>query len=265
MDILLLGSGTGGWPRGTGIPCDARGLNRRECTVLIDGEILFDPNPDVPDAIAEHGVDPEKIRYVLISHSHGDHYSADTLKYLADMHPIDVYGDDGYLWKLPQHPNLTFHPLERRKPVDFPFGRLTAVLSTHDVEDTDEFCLHYILERDGKTVFYGPDGAWFGGGTWYEMEKHRFDCVILDATFGDDASKFLKFQPQSRHIWFYHNSLSMLKTIRDAFFDKKMADDHTLFVAYHLSQYYYADIRDAHAAFDPIGYVTPYDGMVIRL
>ena len=265
MKILFLGTGAADWPRETARLGDARGLDRRCTSVLIDDEILLDPNPDVPGALEAFGADPGRIRYVLISHSHGDHFSKKTLSWLADMHPIDVYGDGGYLWKLPQHENLTFHPLERRKPVEVPFGRLTAVLSTHDVEDTEEFCLHYILERDGKTVFYGCDGAWFGGGTWYEMEKHRFDCVILDATFGDDASKFLKFQPQSRHIWFYHNSLSMLKTIRDAFFDKKMADDHTLFVAYHLSQYYYADIRDAHAAFDPIGYVTPYDGMVIRL
>ena len=262
MKILFLGTGAADWPRDTARLGDAKGLDRRCTSVLIDDEILIDPNPDVPDALAAFGADPHKIRHVLISHSHGDHFSAKTLAFLAGIHPIDVYGADGYQWKLPKTENLTFHTLSLRKPVETPFGRLTAILSTHDVEDTDEDCVHYILERDGKTVFYGCDGAWFGGGSWYEMELHYFDCAILDATFGDDASKY---RIPSRHIWFYHNSVSMLKTIRDAFFDKKMADERTLFVAYHLSQYYYADIRDAHAAFDPIGFVTPYDGMVIRL
>ena len=265
MELLLLGSGTGGWPRGTEIPCDSRGLNRRECTLLIDGCILFDPNPDVPDALAEQGADPSKIRYVLISHSHGDHYSADTLTFLAGFGPIDVYGDGGYSWKLPDHPNLTFHPLTLWEPAELPFGRVTPLLSTHDVEDTDEHCLHFILERDGKTVFYGPDGAWFCARTWSRMTGQRYDCVILDATFGDDARRFRKFQPQSRHIWFYHNSLSMLRTIRECFLEGRMADDKTLFVAYHISEDYYADIREAHAMFDPIGYITPYDGMVITL
>ena len=89
-----------------------------------------------------------------------------TLAFLAGIHPIDVYGADGYQWKLPTSENLTFHTMSLRKPVDLPFGRLTAILSTHDVEDTDEHCLHFILERDGKTVFYGPDGAWFCARTW---------------------------------------------------------------------------------------------------
>ena len=262
MKILFLGTGAADWPRETAQLGDARGLDRRCTSVLIDDEILLDPNPDVPGALEAFGADPGRIRYVLISHSHGDHYSRKTLAWLADMHPIDVYGDGGYLWKLPQHANLTFHPLERRKPVEVPFGKLTAVLSTHDVEDTEEFCLHYILERDGKTVFYGCDGAWFSGGTWYEMELHYFDCAILDATFGDDA---FKYRIPSRHIWFYHNSTSMLKTIRDAFFDKKIADEKTLFVADHLARAYYPDIETANAVFEPMDYTAAYDGRVIEL
>ena len=258
MEILFLGTGAADWPRDTAHLADEKAVNRRCTSVLIDGCILIDPNPDVPEALAAYDADPEKIRWVLISHSHGDHYSAETLKVLAATHAIDVYGDGGYPEKLPAHPNVRFHAMERRRPTELPFGTLTAVLSTHDVEDTEEFCLHFILERDGKTVFYGPDGAWFGGGTWYELEKHRFDCAILDATFGDDPSKF-RFN--SSHIWFYHNSASMLRTIRAAFFDKKMADEKTVFIADHLARGYYPDIEAARAVFEPMGYLAAYDGL----
>lgn len=262
MKLLFLGTGAAGWSGKDPALCDFRGIDRRCTSLLIDDCILVDPNAQAIEAIQTYGVDPLKITSVLISHSHGDHFSAETLKFLADTHKIDVYGDDGYLWKLPESENLTFHAMKRRKPVNTPFGRLTAVLSTHDVEDTEEFCLHYILERDGKTLFYGPDGAWFGGGTWYEMELHHFDIAILDATFGDDPSK-TRFN--SSHIWFYHNSASMLKTIRDAMFDKKIADDKTLFVADHLSGYYYPNIEECHKIFDPMGYIPAFDGLILNV
>ena len=261
MKLLFLGTGAAGWSN-IPYPCDERGLNRRCTSVLVDDRILIDPNHQVLDAFEAYNVDPMKIDTVLISHSHGDHFSAETLKFLADTHRIDVYGDGGYMWKLPKSENLVFHAMERRRPFDYSFGRLTAVMSTHDVEDTEEFCLHFILERDGKTLFYGPDGGWFTGGTWYEMELHHFDCAILDATFGDDPTK-TRFN--SSHIWFYHNSLSMLKTIRQAMFDKHIIDDKSVLVADHLSGYYYPNIEACHEAFDPAGYVPAYDGMVLEI
>lgn len=262
MEILFLGTGAADWPKEAGALADERAVFRRRTSILIDGCILIDPNPDVPEALAAYGANPDNIRWVLISHSHDDHFSADTLRFLADTHPIDVFGDGGYPDKLPVHEGITFHAMERRRPVELPFGTLTAVLSTHVVEDTDEFCLHYIIEREGKTLFYGPDGAWFGGGTWYEMEKHRFDCVILDATFGDDLTK-TGFR--SRRIWFYHNSASMIKTIREAFLDRKIADAQTLFIADHVSRSFYPDIETARAVFEPMGYLAAYDGLRLTL
>lgn len=262
MDVLFLGTGAADWPRQETRLGDERGLQRRCSSVLVDGSILIDPGPDVPEALETFGVDPRGISAVLISHSHGDHFRPDTLSYLARFGRVDVYGDGGYPNKLPQEPNLRFHALERCRPQELPFGRLTAVLSSHVVEDTEESCLHYILEKDGRTLFYGLDGAWFGAGTWYEMEKHRYDCVILDATFGDDASVF---HIKSRHIWFYHNSASMLRTIRGAFLDKRMADDGTVFVADHLARAYYPDTETARSVFEPLGFTAAYDGLRLKI
>ncbi|MEA4822607.1 MAG: MBL fold metallo-hydrolase [Clostridiaceae bacterium] len=258
MEVLFLGTGAADWPHETAALGDSTATNRRCTSVLIDNTLLIDPGPDVPEALAAFHVDPTQITTVLISHSHGDHYAASTLEFLSSVHPIDVYGDGGYPQKLPNNTNLRFHPLTLRHLTDTPAAQIIPVLSTHVVEDTEENCLHYIIIRDGQTVFYGPDGAWFGGGTWYELEKHHFDCMILDATFGDDATKF---RIPSRHIWFYHNSTSMIAAIRDACFDKKIADDRTRFVANHLARGFYPDIETAKAVFEPIGFIASYDGM----
>ena len=259
MELLFLGTGAADWPVETACLGDEKGLDRRRTSVLVDGEILIDPGPNVPEALKTFGADPEKITSVIISHSHGDHYNADTLKMLADLHPIDVYGDGGYTWKLPESPNLTFHAMEQRVPAELPFGTLTAFEASHLVEDTDETCLHYVVQRGGKTLLYGCDGAWFGCRTWSGFGKYRYDCIILDATFGDDTSKY---RIPSPGILFYHNGLSMLEHICKSFRDrKKSVHEGTVFVADHLARHYYPDIETARAAFEPLGMTAAYDGL----
>lgn len=67
--------------------------------------------------MAAFGADKRKVQNVLISHSHGDHYSPDTLVWLAEDHSVTVYGDGGYPQKLPSHPNLTFVPRGKKTPI----------------------------------------------------------------------------------------------------------------------------------------------------
>ena len=102
--------------------------------MLVNQDLLIDPNPTVPEAMASFGADGGKIRNVLISHSHGDHYSPDTLLWLAADHPVTVYGDGGYPQKLPRHPNLTFVPVEQGREYLAGGYRVTALRSTHTVE-----------------------------------------------------------------------------------------------------------------------------------
>ena len=263
MEILFLGTGAADWPAETSSQGDERGLDRRRTSVLVDGEILIDPGPDVPEALQTFGADPARITSVLISHSHGDHFSADTLKLLADLHPIDVYGDGGYLWKLPDHANLTFHPVEQRKSLQLPFGTLTPLYASHVVEDTEETCLHYVLERNGKTLLYATDGAWYTQRTWSDMGRHFYNCIILDATFGDDTRRY---RIPARGILFCHNGLSMVRHICESFRDRtKCTDENTVYVADHLARHYYPDIETARAAFEPMGAVAAYDGLRLNV
>ena len=88
-----------------------------------------------------------------------------------------------------------------------------------------------MLQRSGKTLLYGCDGAWFGCRTWSGFGKYRYDCIILDATFGDDTSKY---RIPDRWILFAHNGLSMVRHICESFRDKrKCVHEGTVFVADH--------------------------------
>lgn len=51
MDFLFLGTGAADWPRETACYGDAAGTNRRCTSVLVNGDLLIDSNPDVPEGM----------------------------------------------------------------------------------------------------------------------------------------------------------------------------------------------------------------------
>ena len=58
--------------------------NIRRCTMtLLNETTLIDCGPHLMDAIQIHGISAEKIQNVLITHSHGDHFKAESLQALA--------------------------------------------------------------------------------------------------------------------------------------------------------------------------------------
>ena len=81
MKILFLGTGAADWNENAKTE---NGFFRRNSSVLVDECILIDPGPGVPDAIREYGVDVSKIKYVLNTHNHMDHFNQDTLNFLTD-------------------------------------------------------------------------------------------------------------------------------------------------------------------------------------
>lgn len=262
MKLLFLGTGAADWDASQAHLGDHTALQRRTTSVLVNQDLLIDPNPTVPEAMASFGADGGKIRNVLISHSHGDHYSPDTLLWLAADHPVTVYGDGGYPQKLPRHPNLTFVPVEQGREYLAGGYRVTALRSTHTVEESGEQTLHYLLTDGEKNLFYGCDGAWMLPTTFEAMSARRYDCMILDATFGDDAQLY---RIPGEKIFFYHNNTTMLRMLRAAFLNAGCADERTVFVADHLARAYFPDGERARMAFRPLGYLPAWDGMVLQL
>ena len=262
MKLLFLGTGAADWDASQAHLGDETALQRRTTSVLVNEDLLIDPNPAVPEAMAAFGADKRKVQNVLISHSHGDHYSPDTLVWLAEDHSVTVYGDGGYPQKLPRHPNLTFVPVKLGQEYLVGGYRMTPVPSTHTVEESAEQALHYLLSAGEKNLFYGCDGAWMLPTAFEALSARRYDCMILDATFGADAQLY---RIPGGKIFFYHNNTTMLQMLRTAFLNAGCADSGTVFVADHLARTYVPDGERARMAFQPLGYLPAYDGMTLEL
>ena len=251
-ELEFLGTGAADWN------IEERcGFFRRNSSALLNGEILFDAPEHIWDFYRTCGRADlfSRVRLLLVTHDHPDHITAASVRALAKLHPLTV-ACDAAMWRaLSDIEGLTYLPLSLNEPTEYAGYRITPVLANHDtVLTADTRAVHYIVTTpDGKTVFYGLDGAWLLRPTWQVMLTHRFDLMIFDCTCGDGEDWRL----------FEHNTISMLRTMIRAVHDRGILKEGGRLVASHLARTLHADpdtTRDILAAF---GMQMATDGMTI--
>jgi glyoxylase-like metal-dependent hydrolase (beta-lactamase superfamily II) len=104
---------------------------RRNASALIDGVLLIDPGPGVPDAIETFGVDAGKIRYVINTHPHSDHFNKETLATLEAKGAQFITLADG----------------ETKRAGAY---GITALAANHSIKTQ-----HFIIDDGEKKLFYG--------------------------------------------------------------------------------------------------------------
>lgn len=174
MKILFLGTGAADWKRER--HRDLPGY-RRNASALIDGCLLVDPGPDVPDALATFGVKQDEIRYILNTHKHADHYSPLTVETLtgAELYSMRA-GDELVLGAY----------------------RILALPANHG---TCKDAVHFLISDGEKALFYGLDGAWLLYEEFVAIRERTVDLAVLDATVGEAKGDYRIFE---------HNDLSMV-------------------------------------------------------
>ncbi len=173
MELLFLGTGAPDWYK-------ARDFIRHKTAMLINDDLLIDPGPDVPAMMKAFGADFSKVRHILVSHSHGDHYDPQTLACFPDA---DVWGADtfGTVDEIPAH----FTLLVPGKAVQIGEYTILPVPANHYGLLS---ALHFsIRDAAGKSFFYGHDGVWFAAAEFAMLcadckEKGPFDAMSFDST-----------------------------------------------------------------------------------
>lgn len=157
MKILFLGTGAADYK------AEHREMEgyRRYSSALINDTILIDPGPLVPDAIECFGVDVNKIKYVLVTHLHGDHFNQNTLDWL-ESHGAKAL------------------KLENGETLEIDGYRIRALKGNHSTA-----VQHYIIDDGKSKIFYGLDSAWL---LYEEMraikEEKKIDFAVFDGTVG---------------------------------------------------------------------------------
>ena len=174
MKITFLGTGAADWSYD--IHKDVEGF-RRNSSALIDDCLLIDPGPDVPNALSAFGKDANAIKYIINTHTHSDHYNADTVAALS-------------------HATLySFLPGEVKTVGRY---QITALPANHV---PGKNTVHFIIYDGSKRLFYGLDGAWLLYEEFTAIKSCGVDLAVLDATLGDVPGDYRIFE---------HNNLNMV-------------------------------------------------------
>lgn len=156
MKILFLGTGAADYKP------EHKALEgyRRNCSVLIDDVLLIDPGPSVPDAIETFGVDVSKIKYVLNTHRHSDHFNLETLEMLKSNGAVFLELED-----------------DEERVIDG--YTVTALKGNHPVKTQ-----HFIIENGESKLFYGLDSSWLFRPEIRAIKAKQIDFAVFDGTIG---------------------------------------------------------------------------------
>jgi len=251
---------------------------RRFSSIFVAPDTIVDFTAHALAALDEYGIRREAIRNVVITHGHYDHFQpAAILEFASGLpHPVAVYGNAtvghaldfaarhawdpgaGRFVARDESPNVEFEPVTPGQP--FAAGAWTAipVLANHMIDKRrlipEQQALNYILELDGRTLFYGLDSSFMLPRAFEALGRHAFDAAIFDATFGD-----MEIDPERSG----HQNFAMLRETIAQFRQHRLFRKGAAVIASHISRCC-VDHHDAIVErLRKAGTALAYDGMTL--
>lgn len=238
---------------------------RSRTSIIIDDVLKVDYPADSFYHAIRGKINLSRIKDLLITHTHGDHYIPSELEKRIEgfahgiEHPLHIYGNDlvvqGFNQAFPhahQEKRLRFHRVLPFQKVHTQTAEVTPLLADHDPNET---CLLYFIEKDGKRILYGHDTGWFPDETWQWLKGKKIDLAILDCTSGYNGDN------RSRN----HMSIETVVEVQRVFQQENMLASNSKIIATHFTHNSGLLHHDFVEALDPYGIQAAYDDMIIRI
>lgn len=261
--ILFLGTGAADWTLDS-----AETPLRRFSSALINGELLIDPGPHLAHFAQSFGCQNlyADVTDVLLTHSHDDHFSLDTLSRLAENGSVTLYADaavaslvesDERCARALAEGRLRFRAVPLWEPVRAGGYEVTALAANHATGLTGEAPRHLCIRTPGgKSIYYGCDGAWLLNRTWKALRAHCFDLMVMDGTIGDGVHGDERI--------FEHSSLEMVRAMCAAFRRTGVVREGGTLCVSHLARTLHGPHTEVEAALAPDGIKVAYDGLTLE-
>ncbi len=267
--LLFLGTGAADWPWSD--PPDplptAPGAWRRKTMTLIDGHILVDAGPNLPEALATFDVESGHITDLLLTHTHMDHYDRESVAWLLasriSSDPLRIWSPDP-LPAFALSANCQVQRIHAGERFQCQGYAVTAFAANHHrVGGTS---LHYLFAGHGTRWLYALDGAWLPCATWYALHDVTvkgggpLGGLVVDATIGDIPDDYRIFQ---------HNTLAMVRLMVASLRRAGMLARAAPVVLTHLARTLHGSQSEIAALVNgdnPIpGAIVAYDGLSLTL
>ena len=243
---------------------------RTRSQAIVNGDLLIDLPPDTYYHIIKDGLDLTKVKYIIFTHSHEDHF------YLYDLHrTYPPFAYDANKQKIPQ---INIYANESINRYSGDFENVKDILCFHEIHAFEKFtvgeytvtplkadhdqsqnCLIFIIEdKSGKKILFGNDTGYFPGETWDYLQKNhtggnKFDFVSLDATSGIEECRR------------GHMGIVCGAEVRDRLTEMGAADSKTIFCYNHFSHNGAKIYDELVPIAEDMGFLVSYDGMELNL
>ncbi|MCJ8014646.1 MBL fold metallo-hydrolase [Paenibacillus sp. KQZ6P-2] len=237
---------------------------RSRTSVMLDDDLKIDFPPDTFMHMVRDGLDLERIKDLIFTHSHSDHlYAEDMAARLpgyaqSAAHPIDVYANDAVLLRIKQ--TLDFNgglqgkfTLNQVKPFEQKELQTAVIVPLPASHDPIETCLLYYIEKDGKSILYGHDSGWFPDETWAWLQDKTLDLAVLECTVG--RSNYRKT----------HMNIDAVLETNQRFEEYGILKPGANIVVTHFSHNAQLSHAELTEIFEPHGIQVAYDGMILEL
>lgn len=243
---------------------------RTRTQILIDGVLSVDFPPEAYAHSLKYGFDCADINYLLVTHSHMDHFYAHDFilrgyRYGSGFSsPLQIYGNSEV--------SAVFSECTRRemKPVVSPNVRMNViqpykkyavggytVLTLPANHSVTEQALLFYIQRDGRGYLHLHDTALPEDGVYAFLAKNgaHADVVSLDCTYADRTGI-----PRPRHM-----NIEDCMQVIGGLIAAGVCGEHTKYVITHFSHNCNPLTSRLKALEQKYGVIAAYDGMEISV
>ena len=257
MKVTFLGTGAADW--------DIRAYRdgeffRRNSSILINDDLLVDPNSHIFHFAEKNGTPDlfKNVKNIIVTHSHGDHFTPETVEKLCVGKDCRIWADPACKRKLIRvlgeetAEKISFVETARNRDYEIGGYKVTSLRSNHATEDPDEDTRLYLIEENGRILFYGCDSAWIPTVSWNVIREKPVNAMVLELTCGETAT----------YDWriFEHNTPEMLDIMLTMFKKYNLFAPDVKYYVSHLARTLHTDHEGLTEYLKPMGVTPAYDG-----
>ena len=284
MKILFLGTSSADWYPAPWCNCENCSLARkykgkdirRYSCILIDSDLLIDLPPDIVISVNELGVNLTKVKAILITHPHGDHFAPSILEMrrepstingqltgprMTEIDEIILAGSEGTIQYLMNSISRSLEELKIRVMVLKPFVWYKLLENTnilplpaHHMVGTNAAFI-YVIERNNKRILYAVDTGYPREEVIKVLENLKFDAIICEATLG-----LGKLPEDAQHM-----NIELASKLRQYLIEKQAITTDTPFILTHVSPHWMPPYHKVHKKLEEMGFILAYDGLIIEI
>lgn len=239
---------------------------RTRSQAIINNDLLIDFPADTYSHFLNNNIDGDLIKYLLITHSHSDHFYLDELamRYHPFAHnmrqeTIKMYCNKGTTEKMNSNYGTKNFSVDFSTLVPFDTLKLdkyfiTAFPARHFDGDG---ALFYSIREDNKTILYAHDTGYFYDEVFDYIRNNKMffdlislDCTNIDIPISDNGS---------------HMGIENIERLIEKLADIGAVNHKTKKVINHFSHNAAPIHHKLEERVRPLGYLVSYDGMSIEV